>query len=157
MRIAWLIVVTVLAWPGAGAAQDAASGPSLDEVIDGLTTAAPGENAGSVRLDAWVEDRADGAREVVVVVEPEGRTKLIADPGITITPQARSGIDWRLPLPHRHVDTAQEYFDPPAAVRLPFDASDGRPIEITVEYAYCVVDHQCFFGEEDLTVANRIE
>ena len=40
-------------------------------------------------------------------------------------------------------------------VRLPFRADAPQPLEILVEYAYCVVDYQCFFGEELLTVAAR--
>ena len=48
-----------------------------------------------------------------------------------------------------------EYFTPPASLRLPFRASDDQPLEILVEYAYCVVDYQCFFGEQTLTVATR--
>jgi hypothetical protein len=38
-------------------------------------------------------------------------------------------------------------------VRLPFSATDHEPVELLIEYAYCVVDYQCFFGEETLTVA----
>jgi hypothetical protein len=62
-----------------------------------------------------------------------------------------------VPLPYRHVDAGIQYFTPPAALRLPFRASGEQPLEILVEYAYCVVDYQCFFGEEVLTVAARYD
>ena len=88
-------------------------------------------------------------------LEPQGEFKLIADPGITVTPIARPGVEWLVPLPYRHVDSELQYFTPPSSLRLPFRASDDQPLEILVEYAYCVVDYQCFFGEQNLTVAQK--
>jgi hypothetical protein len=125
--------------------------PPLDALIQQFQAGAPPTTDG-VELDAWVERTADG-RQVVVEIEPQGALKLVADPGITITPTVRPGVTWLLPLPHRHVDPQVDYFAPPALVRLPFAMSDHRPLELLVEYAYCVVDFQCFFGEETLTVA----
>ena len=125
--------------------------PSLDALLQQFDARAP-EPRGSVRLDAWVEI-GDAGKEVVVMVVPEGDTKLVADPGITVTPAARLGVDWQLPLPHRLVDTERDYFDPPATIRLPFTSTDDQPLQLLVEYAYCFVDFQCFFGEAELTVA----
>jgi len=151
------IVLGVLATTGASAetGAGAAAGPSLDQLLD-LFDADEPEPEGSVRLDAWVEG-PDGEREMIIVVEPEGKTKLVADPGITVTATAQPGVEWRVPLPHRLIDPEREYFDPPVALRLPFSAQNGQPIEVLVEYAYCVVDYQCFFGEETLTVANVVQ
>jgi len=135
--------------PAPGGADD---GPRLDRLLQDFGAGAP-EAGGSAVLDAWVE-ADDGHRVLVVVVEPEGETKLVADPGITVAPAARPGISWQVPLPHRHVDPTIEYFPPPAAVRLPFEGDAAGPLEVRVEYAYCVVDFQCFFSEETLSVAN---
>jgi hypothetical protein len=77
----------------------------------------------------------------------------VADPGITVTPTARPGLAWGTALPYRKVEPQVDYFTPPATLRLPFTSSDREPIELLVEYAWCVVDFQCFFGEETLTVA----
>ena len=77
----------------------------------------------------------------------------MADPGITVTPSARPGLTWRTPLPYRKVEPGIDYLEPPATLRLPFTSSDQEPVELLVEYAYCVVDFQCFFGEETLRVA----
>jgi hypothetical protein len=130
------------------------SAPMLDRLLQSFQESAPQPEA-EVRLDAWVEAGADGP-EVVVRIEPEGRTKLIADPGITITPSEREGLRWRTAVPHRHVDPTIEYFPGPAALRMPFTVDDQQPIELRVEYAYCVVDYQCFFGEETLSIATRL-
>jgi len=138
---------TVLGKTGPAPAQQ----PSLDDLLQEFDAQAP-EAPGGVRLDAWIETH-DTGKEVVVVVTPEGEVKLVADPGITVTPAARLGVAWQTPLPHRMVDTGRDYFDPPAMVRLPFTIEDEQPIELLVEYAYCLVDYQCFFGEEELTVA----
>lgn len=135
-------------------ATDAMAGPSLDELIQRFDATPQAVPRGEVRLEAWIESDG-GERSVVVAIEPQGETKLIADPGITVMPVARPDISWLVPLPHRHVDPAREYFDPPAAVRMPFSGEDGLPIELDVEYAYCVIDYQCFFGEETVTAQRR--
>ena len=128
-------------------AQDA---PSLDQLIERFEVDRP-EVPGSARLDAWVEEN-DGGRAVVIVVTPEGETKLIADPGITVTP-VTAGVAWLLPLPHQMIDPSTDYFAPPATIRLPYAAAEGETVSLLVEYAYCVIDFQCFFGEETLVVA----
>jgi hypothetical protein len=125
--------------------------PSLEMLLRQFDARAP-EPRGSVQLDSWVET-GDAGKELVVVVIPEGETKLVADPGITVTPTARIGVEWQVPLPHRMVDTERDYFDPPAMVRLPFTSTDDQPLQLLVEYAWCFVDFQCFFGEQELTVA----
>jgi hypothetical protein len=152
--IATLVMAAAMAMPSL--AQDSAppgqsKPPSLNDLLQRFEARAP-EPTGSVKLDAWVENDDTGS-QVVVAIMPEGETKLIADPGITVTPAQRQGVEWLVPLPLHHVDPAREYFDPPAMVRLPFAATDGQPLDLVVEYAYCVIDYQCFFGEEALTVA----
>jgi hypothetical protein len=129
---------------------EAGGAPALDQLIERFNATAPAQDG--VTVEGWVERGPAGA-ELVVRIEPQGEIKLIADPGITVTPRARPGIAWLTELPHREVDPETEYFTPPAMVRLPFRASDDAPVELVVEYAYCVVDFQCFFGEETLTVA----
>jgi hypothetical protein len=129
----------------------ASAAPSLDQLLQRFEAGEPAR-PGSVRLEAWVE-AGDAGREVVVTVVPEGAAKLVADPGITVTPAARQGVEWQLPLPYRLVDSGRDYLDPPAVVRLPFTSADDQPLQLLVEYAYCFVDFQCFFGEAELTVA----
>ncbi|MEM7023164.1 MAG: hypothetical protein AAF637_11300 [Pseudomonadota bacterium] len=124
---------------------------SLDDLLQQFDAQQP-QAPGGVKLDAWIESN-DAGKEVVVVVAPEGEVKLVADPGITVTPGSRLGVNWQGPVPHRMVDPERAYFDPPAMVRLPVTVDDGRPVKVLVEYAYCLVDYQCFFGEEELTVA----
>jgi len=132
----------------------AAGGQSLEELIQKFDSEAPKIEA-EVKIDAWVEpsDGEGQAKEMVITILPEGQTKLNADPGITVTPADQVGIEWQVALPHRHQDQTISYFEPPATIRMPFTASDDQPAEILVEYAYCLVDYQCFFGEETLTVA----
>ena len=135
----------------AGQAVGAAETP-LDQLIEKFNAGAP-EHDG-VQVDGWVERGPDGPA-VVVAVAPRGGVRLVADPGITVTPVQRPGVQWRGPLPQRKVEPGVDYFTPPATVRLPFTSSDDRPVELRVEYAYCVVDFQCFLGEETLSVATR--
>lgn len=146
-----LMIVALPSSAEQAAAQPAGRAPSLDTLLQQFDARAA-EPLGSVRLDAWVE-AGDAGRAVVVMVVPEGQTKLVADPGITVTPAARLGVDWQLPLPYRMVDTGRDYLDPPAMIRLPFTSADDQPLQLLVEYAYCFVDFQCFFGEAELTVA----
>jgi hypothetical protein len=151
-------LVVAMSAIGAGAARaedDVEPRPDLDRLIEQFNAGAR-QTDGSVHLDAWIEAGLE-SDALVVVVEPRGEFKLVADPGITVTPIEQPGVEWLVPLPYRHVDPEIQYFTPPTAVRLPFRANGGQPLEILVEYAYCVVDYQCFFGEEILTVAARYD
>jgi hypothetical protein len=153
---AGLVVAVSAIGAGAAAAADGLEpGPDLDRLIEQFNAGAR-QTDGSVHLDAWIEAGRE-SDALVVVLEPRGQLKLVADPGITVTPAEQPGVEWLVPLPYRHVDGEIQYFSPPATVRLPFRATDEQPLEVLVEYAYCVVDYQCFFGEEILTVAARYD
>jgi hypothetical protein len=155
VTVASTLMIGAIGASDVDAAQESAPSSDLDRLIEQFDAGAP-QAEGSVQLDAWIETGAE-RDEVVVVLEPQGAFKLVADPGITITPTAQPGVEWLVPLPYRHVDPESQYFTPPASVRLPFRADGEQPLEILVEYAYCVVDYQCFFGEELLTVAARYD
>ena len=150
-----LIVAMSATGAGAAEADEVGPRPDFERMIEQFNAGARQTN-GSVRLDAWIEAGRD-SDALVVVVEPRGEFKLVADPGITVTPAEQPGVEWLVPLPHRHVDSEIQYFIPPASVRLPFRATHQQPLEVLVEYAYCVVEYQCFFGEEVLTVAARYD
>ena len=137
----------------AGTAVQAQSAkPSLEELIQQFQSEEPVREA-EVTLDAWIErGESDGQPSTLVItLQPDGDTRLNADPGITVTP-ADQGLDWQLVLPHRHQDFSISYFEPPATITMPFTGTIGQPVEVLVEYAYCFVDFQCFFGEETLRV-----
>jgi hypothetical protein len=151
LGIAYLLAIGVLPAGAAPARPDAVPGTELERLIEQFDGNAP-PAGGSVRLDAWIEPGTE-RDEVVVVVEPRGKFKLVADPGITVTPSAQPDVAWLVSLPHRYVDSAIEYFAAPATLRLPFRAVGKAPLEILVEYAYCLVEFQCFLGEEVLRVA----
>ena len=145
-------VLVMVAVPALAQSPETAA-PPLEQLIERFNAGAPEQDR--VQIDAWTEIGPEGS-ELVIVIAPRGETKLVADPGITVTPTARAGVEWRTPLPHRKVDSAIDYFTPPATLRLPFTSSDDQPLELLVEYAWCVVDFQCFFGEQTLTVATRL-
>ena len=48
---------------------------------------------GDVTVTGWVETGARGA-DLVVHVEPRGAAKLVAEPGVTVTPLPRDGLTW---------------------------------------------------------------
>jgi len=152
------LAIGLLAWPALATGPEALTpAPALGDLLEEFQPVEPVPD-GRVRVDAWVQAGHDAGRELVVVVQPEGKTKLIADPGITLTPDEHAfGVTWRVPVPHRVVDHTTDYWEGQRAVRVPFEAAEGTPLEFRVEYAWCVLDYQCFFGEEQLTVANRIE
>ena len=150
-RAALAIALSASGSGAAGALDAVQPRADLDRLIDQFNAGARQTN-GSVHLDAWIEAGRE-SDALVVVVEPRGEFKLVADPGITVTPAEQPGVEWLVPLPYRHADPEMQYFAPPASLRLPFRATQEQPLEVLVEYAYCVVDYQCFFGEERLTVA----
>ncbi len=142
-----LASVTATAEPAGSSSE-----PPLDQLIEQFNAGAGAHDG--VRIDGWIERGTEGSA-VVVAVAPRAGVKLVADPGITVTPTERPGIAWDTPLPRRKVEPGVDYFTPPATVRLPFTATDDRPVELRVEYAYCVVNFQCFLGEKTLSVATR--
>ena len=70
---------------------EAGSAPALDQLIERFNAAAPVQDG--VTVEGWVERGPAGA-ELVVRLEPQGEIKLIADPGITVTPRPRPGVAW---------------------------------------------------------------
>jgi hypothetical protein len=125
-------------------AASAAAAEPLATLLDQIAPAKAPE--GSVDVVGWVE--RDGARpELVVTLVPKGQVKLVADPGIVVTPVARDGVEWAAVQPVSRVDGSRSYFAEPPTIRLPFAGEDGKPVEAAVEYAYCLVDYQCLFGE----------
>ncbi len=128
--------------------------PSSDGFnLDQLLNRQPSAREDRVEIMAWIEPSADAA-EVVIALTPIGRAKLVANPGITVTPVEPDHLAWRSPLPYRLVGDAQ-YFMEPAVVRLPLGEPTLGPIELDVAYAYCLVDAVCLFGEERVTATLR--
>lgn len=148
MRSIALACLVTLALPATAGAQ--AQKPSLEELIQQFQSEAPQREA-EVEIDAWIEAGDGDSNTLVITLQPDGDTQLNADPGITVTP-ADQGLDWQVALPHRHQDFSVTYFEPPATIAMPFTGRIGQPVEVFVEYAYCFVDFQCFFGEETLRV-----
>jgi hypothetical protein len=126
------------------AAEGVAAAEPLSTLLGQIAPAKAPE--GTVDVVGWVE--RDGARpELVVTLVPKGQVKLVADPGIVVTPVPRDGISWTAAQPVSRVDASRSYFAGPPTIRLPFTGEDGKPVEAAVEYAYCLVDYQCLFGE----------
>jgi hypothetical protein len=133
-------------------AANAAAAEPLATLLDQIAPATAPE--GSVDVVGWVE--RDGARpELVVTLVPKGQVKLVADPGIVVTPVARDGVEWAAAQPVSRIDGSRSYFAEPPTIRLPFAGEDGRPVEASVEYAYCLVDYQCLFGEARVSAPTR--
>ena len=111
--------------------------------------------AGSVEVLGWIE--RNGARpELVITLVPHGAVKLVADPGVSATPVPRAGVDWHPAAAATSMEPGSDYFAVPPTLRLPFAAEDGRPVEAEVEYAYCVVDYQCLFGNAKVTAPTEM-
>lgn len=143
MRTSPAPLVAALALLVAGAAGTSAAEP-LGALLGSLGQhQAP---QGSVEVVGWVE-RGEGGPELVVQLVPKGQVKLVADPGVTVTPVPRAGIAWAAEAPVSEIEAGRDYFAAPPTLRVPFSGEDGRPVEAAVEYAYCLVDYQCLFGE----------
>ena len=81
---------------------------------------------------------------------PKGQVKLVADPGRHGHSGARAGVSWS--GSGQSDRWAGDYFAEPPTVRVPFAGEDGKPVEADVEYAYCLADYQCLFGETKVSV-----
>jgi hypothetical protein len=107
---------------------------------------------GSVEVTGWIE-RNGPESELVVTLVPKGKVKLVADPGVTVTPIPRPGLAWSADAPVSRTDSSRDYFTEPPTIRVPFAGEDGNPVEAEVEYAYCLIDYQCLFGTAKVSAA----
>jgi hypothetical protein len=127
--------------------------PAAESLGSLLSQIAPAKAPeGSVEVMGWVERDGDRS-ELVVTLVPKGQVKLVADPGVTVTPVARAGVTWKGAAPVSTVVPEGDYFTEPPMVRVPFAGGDGKPVEADVEYAYCLVDYQCLFGTAKVAAA----
>jgi hypothetical protein len=127
-----------------GGGPSVAASADLKSLLDGLapTTAVP---QGKVEVTGWLEASPAGA-ELVVTLTPSGAAKLVADPGITVTPLP--GTSAAAPGgPVELVDPDLGYMTEPPVLRVPLPRHDGGPVDARVDYAYCLVTSQCLFGE----------
>ncbi len=125
------------------AVSPAAAGDDLGALLEGIAPAKRPQ--GEVMVSGWVE-RGAGGTELVVRVEPRGAAKLVAEPGVVVTPVPRNGARWSAPSAQSAL-MGRNYFEAPVELRLPVTVVGGGPVEASVEYAYCLVDYQCLFGE----------
>lgn len=109
---------------------------------------------GSVEVLSWIE-RDGEVPELVITLVPKGQVKLVADPGVTVTPLLRHGLAWHTEETVSKIDADLDYFAKPPIIRVPFAGEDGKPVEADVEYAYCLVDYQCLFGTAKVTAATE--
>jgi hypothetical protein len=129
------------------------AGPAMaeDGLKDLLATIAPDQAPqGSVDVQGRIETGPDGA-ELVVSLLPKGAAKLVADPGITVTPLPATPDGVAPGAPVELIDPSVEYLTEPPELHVPVAAGPG-PLEARVDYAYCLVDYQCLFGETTLRI-----
>ncbi|HWL71990.1 MAG TPA: hypothetical protein VNS22_26905 [Geminicoccus sp.] len=134
--LARVLTVLLLGLPAAGMAGQGAGG-GADAILRDLGLAAPAE---IVRVAT--SRQPDGS--IAVMLQPNGQAKLVADPGVTVVPVDPAGM--AVAEPAALVDHGQEYFTLPPVIQV----RPGEATALRVEYAYCVVDKQCLFG--DVTV-----
>lgn len=122
----------------------AAQATEIKELLDQLAPP-PAAQQGGVDVTGWLETSPEGT-ELVVTLTPRGVARLAADPGIVVTPLARP--DGAVPgEPVEMVDSDLGYLTEPPVLRAPLPHHRGGPVEARVDYAYCLVDTQCLFGE----------
>jgi hypothetical protein len=128
-----------------------AGADDLQAMLDKLA-GPPKAPAGAVHVVATI-DRNGLTPALVVTLVADGAAKLVGDPGVTVTAIARPGVAWTTPEA-RHVEDRPYLADPPT-LRLAFSAEDGEPVAAEVDYAYCLVDYQCLFGQQRVEAATR--
>ena len=127
----------------------AVAGDELGALLEQIAPDRPAPT-GQVEVQGWLE-RSSAGTELVVTLTPTGSAKLVADPGLTVTPLAKAGA--AAPgEPLQLSDPSRDYLDQPPVVRLPLPRHTGGTVEAKVDYAYCLVHYICLFGEKDLRV-----
>ena len=147
LHAALVVLVSGAAPHGAAAAQ------GFEELLDKLSKGAEtAVIATPVVVIAAVEANRAGERVLVVTLAARPEFKLVADPGITVTPLPRDGLAWSAAGPASRVTPGGDSFNAPQSLRLPFTSSTPGPVQAKVDYAYCRVGQQCLFGEETVSV-----
>lgn len=136
-------VAALLVAPTAGAAEP------LAELLQRIAPAPP--PSGGVAVTGRIEVGPQGA-ELVVNLEPHGAAKLVADPGITVTPLPTTPNGEAPGSPVELVDASVAYLRSAPELRVPVRIARDAPVTARVDYAYCLVDSQCLFGEALLRV-----
>lgn len=108
-----------------------------------------------VSIIGWIE--REGANSLVrVSLTPQNGARLVADPGVTIRPiDERLGV-WRETTEVAHQLAGVSYFNSPPTIDVGYVLEDGEPIHADVNYAYCLVDDICLFGEERIEILTQL-
>ena len=118
--------------------------------------APPKAPEGSVEVVSWVERNGD-TPELVVTLVPKGPGQARGRPWGDRDPRRRAtGVAWTGAAPGEPRSSAGAgLFRRPADHSGPIRRRDGKPVEADVEYAYCLVDYQCLFGEAKVSAPTQ--
>lgn len=139
-----LLVLAVLALAGPAAAQDPSG-------LLGKLAPRGAEPRGGVQVEGRLEPGPQGGA-VLLTLRPHGDARLLGEPGILVTPLPSDGVAWTPAGPREILREGGGYFDAPPELRLPFLGRATGPLQARVEYAYCLIDWQCLFGEAVVAV-----
>lgn len=131
----------------------AVTGPAGAQGLDALLrTLAPAPSPeGSVRVDGRVERDGAGA-QLVVTLTPLGAARLVADPGIQLTPRPGPAGPWAATGPVGRVEPEAGYFPGPVELRVPVVPGAVGTARADLAYAWCLVDRICLLGEAEVAV-----
>lgn len=108
----------------------------------------------SVDVFGWIE--RSGTKSLArVSLTPKSGTRLVANPGVTITPVSESGSQW---LSYEEVYFGLDgatYFDSAPVIDIGPVLENGEPVSADISFAYCVIESICLFGEERIEIATR--
>ena len=144
MRAGWLAALVLLTAMPAAAVND------LDSLLEGLDQGVDKRGRIVVRQEVHI----DGDRgRLLVTLLPEGDAKLVADPGSALEVRSGEGVEWTEGTRAEALAPGRAYFEGPVTLELPFrrKGAAGR-IDARVEYLWCFVATQCFFGEKAIRV-----
>ncbi len=127
-------------------------GPRANETVEQLLSGLA-ENQVRPKVDvlSWIEGNP-GQQKLVISFAPSFGTRLVADPGIRVEPAPGQGVEWA----DKFVlvkDNDREYFDTPPRIEVGIRSLNAPSVKAHVEYAYCLVDQICLFGEHDITAS----
>lgn len=142
------ILAAITSYTSPSLAQSSKLGDLFNQVAP-----APAPEIG-VDIVTWIE-RNQGQSYARLSIMPQNGARLVADPGITVTPIIETLGAWVNESEISHVIEGQSYFESPPILDLGLVIEDGRPLSANVHFAYCLVDDICLFGEETVSIATK--
>ena len=107
-----------------------------------------------IEISLTAEERSSERQFVRLSVTPKDSFKLAAKPGVRVTTDIESDTKWFSKFPMTRHQTHGNFKNPPE-FRIGFSTGNSGVAEVTIDYAYCKTDGQCYVREATVNLVSN--